>query len=351
MSIARTAAHPGQTLKSASPRPGRFGSGWTAVLLLGALGLAVAVSLSWGARSVDWHDVWTALQGDSATLEQAVVQMRMPRSLLAALAGAALGVSGAVMQGVTRNPLADPGILGVNAGAAMAVVIGVAWFDMQSRAGFLWTGIAGATGTACFVYAVGSLGRGGASPLKLALAGAATSVALASLSVAVILPRGDIAGGIQSWQIGGVGGATYDAILPMLPFLAAGTALSLLSARNLNLLALGDETAAALGERVMLARLAAAAGAVILCGATTAICGPIGFVGLVVPHACRLLAGVDHRVLLPLSAVGGAILLLLADVIGRLVSRPSELEAGVVTAFVGAPVFIAIVRRKRIRDL
>lgn len=320
-------------------------------LLLALLCVSAFLSLGYGARDVSWSDVLGGLSGRNETLGQAVVQMRLPRTLLAALAGAALGVSGAVMQGLTRNPLADPGILGVNAGAAMAVVIAVAWFNMQSLTGFLWVASAGAAIAAIFVYAVGSLGRGGATPLKLALAGAATSVALASLTLAIILPRGDIAGGIQLWQIGGVGGATFEAIRPMLPFFGVGLLLSLLSARGLNMLALGDEAAAVLGTRVARLRFMAALGAVLLCAAATAICGPIGFVGLVVPHACRLIAGVDHRLLLPLSALGGAVLLTLADVLGRFLARPGELEAGVVTAFIGAPVFIAIVRRKRIREL
>ncbi|TNJ45123.1 iron ABC transporter permease [Phaeobacter sp. B1627] len=332
-------------------RRGHYWPALTGPLLALALIAVMALSLGFGARDVGWSDISGGLQGLNDTLGQAVVQMRIPRTVLAVLAGAALGMSGAVMQGVTRNPLADPGILGVNAGAAMAVVIAVAWFDMQSLNGFLWVASFGAAGAACFVYGVGSLGRGGATPLKLALAGAATSVALGSLSAAIILPRADVAGGIQVWQIGGVGGATFDAIRPMLPFLGAGFVVSLLSARSLNMLALGDEAAAAMGERVQVARVMAALGAVLLCGAATAICGPIGFVGLVVPHACRLMAGVDHRMLLPLSALGGAVLLTLADVAGRLVARPAELEAGVITAFVGAPVFIAIVRRKRIRDL
>ncbi|TKA93896.1 iron ABC transporter permease, partial [Cereibacter changlensis] len=268
-----------------------------------------------------------------------------------ALAGAALGLSGAVMQGVTRSPLADPGILGVNAGAAMAVVIGMAWFGIESLSAFLWTAILGAGATAALVYAIGSLGRGGATPLKLALAGAATAIAVSSLTVAILLPRADIAGGVQSWQIGGVGGATPEAITAMLPFLAAGFLLSLLSARNLNMLALGDDTAAGFGVPVALTRLVAATGAVLLCGATTAICGPIGFVGLVVPHLCRLLVGVDHRWLLPFSALAGAVLLLLSDVLGRILARPAELDVGIITAFVGAPAFIWIVRRRRIREL
>ena len=277
--------------------------------------------------------------------------MRIPRTLMAAAAGAALGLSGAIMQGVTRNPLADPGILGINNGAALAVVIGIAWFGIAAASTFIWVAILGAGLTAAFVYGVGSIGRGGATPLKLALAGAATSVAFSSLTLAVVVPRADIAGGVRSWQVGGVGGATFDRIGLVVPVMAAGFALAMLSARKLNLLALGDDVAAGLGEKVALARVTAALGAILLCGAATAVCGPIGFVGLVVPHVCRLLLGVDHRWLLPASALGGAGLLILSDIAGRLVARPSELDVGIVTALVGAPVFIWIVRRQRVRDL
>lgn len=331
-------------------RPGPARLGWLAAVL-GALALASALSITFGTRDVGWTDILAGLRGQTDTIGAAVVATRVPRTILAALAGAALGLAGAVMQGVTRNPLADPGILGVNAGAAMAVVIGIAWFDLTSTRGFLWTAILGAGVAAFFVYAVGSLGRGGATPLKLALAGAATSIAAASLTIAILLPRNDIAGSVRSWQIGGVGGATYEAILPALPFFAAGIAVSLLSARGLNLLALGDEAAASLGGRVAFARGTAALGAVLLSGAATATCGPIGFVGLMVPHFCRLLVGIDHRWLLPFSALSGAVLLIGADVLGRLVARPSELDVGILTAFLGAPVFIWIVRRRRIRDL
>lgn len=332
-------------------RRSRRGRALWLILVLAGLVLACGLSLSLGTRDVGWADIVAGVTGTTETMAQAVVAVRVPRTVLAVLAGAALGLAGAVMQGVTRNPLADPGILGVNAGAAMAVVIGMAWFGMQSLDAFLWTAILGAGVAACFVYAVGSLGRGGATPLKLALAGAATSIASASFTVAIILPRNDIAGGVRSWQIGGVGGASFDAILPGLPFLAVGLVLCLLSARSLNLLALGDEAAAGLGAQVAWARGAAALGAVLLCGATTAICGPIGFVGLVVPHMCRLLVGVDHRWLLPFSALTGGILLIVADVIGRIIARPSEMDVGIVTAFVGAPVFIWIVRQRRVRDL
>ncbi|MEH6775889.1 MAG: iron ABC transporter permease [Cereibacter changlensis] len=321
------------------------------LLVLAALLAGCALSVVIGTRDVGWAEIASALGGGRDSIGEAVVAVRLPRTLLAALAGAALGLSGAVMQGVTRSPLADPGILGVNAGAAMAVVIGMAWFGIESLSAFLWTAILGAGATAALVYAIGSLGRGGATPLKLALAGAATAIAVSSLTVAILLPRADIAGGVQSWQIGGVGGATPEAITAMLPFLAAGFALSLLSARNLNMLALGDDTAAGFGVPVALTRLIAATGAVLLCGASTAICGPIGFVGLVVPHLCRLLVGVDHRWLLPFSALAGAVLLLLSDVMGRILARPAELDVGIITAFVGAPAFIWIVRRRRIREL
>ncbi|WEX10981.1 iron ABC transporter permease [Chelativorans sp. AA-79] len=323
---------------------------WLAAVIAACAALC-ALSVAVGTRDVAWTDIVAALGGQVDSIGRAAVAVRVPRTLLALLAGAALGLAGAIMQGVTRNPLADPGILGVNMGASLAVVVAVAWFNITSSHAYIWTAILGAGASAVFVYVIGSLGRGGATPLKLALAGAATSVAFSSLVIAVVLPRNDIAGGIRAWQIGGVGGATFDRISHVLPFLVLGFAISLLSARKLNSLALGDELAAGLGERVAVARAVAALGAILLCGATTAICGPIGFVGLVVPHLCRLLVGVDHRWLLPFSALGGACLLLSADIVGRIIARPAELDVGIITAFVGAPFFIWIVRRQRVREL
>nr|WP_299036768.1 iron ABC transporter permease [uncultured Pseudokineococcus sp.] len=318
------------------------------------LGL-VAASVGVGSREVGAREVLAALGavlgGSVDGFDQASVAVRLPRTALAVLAGAALGVAGAVMQGVTRNPLADPSILGVNTGAALAVVVGIAFFGLTSAASYAWVAIAGAAVAAGFVYTVGSLGRGGATPLKLALAGAATAAALTSLTTAVVLPRNDIALGVRSWLVGGVGGATWGSVQQVLPFLAAGALVCLATARTLNSLALGDDLAAGLGERVALARGVASAGAVVLCGATTAVTGPIAFVGLVVPHACRLLVGVDHRWLVPFSAVAGAALLTGADVVGRVVARPAEIDVGIVTALVGAPLFIALVRRQRIREL
>jgi len=320
-------------------------------IVLALLAVLCALSVAIGTRDVSLADITAALAGRVETVAEAAVAVRLPRTVLALLAGAALGLAGAIMQGVTRNPLADPGILGVNMGASLAVVIAIVWFGIASSQAFIIAAIIGAGLSAVFVYVVGSLGRGGATPLKLALAGAATSVAFSSLVIAVVLPRSDIAGGIRAWQIGGVGGATFERIETVLPFLVAGFAISLLSARRLNSLALGDELAAGLGENVAVARAVASFGAILLCGAATAICGPIGFVGLVVPHLCRLLVGVDNRWLLPFSALCGACLLLAADIVGRIVARPSELDVGIVTALVGAPFFIWIVRRQRVREL
>ncbi|GAA2433181.1 iron ABC transporter permease [Streptomyces glaucus] len=331
-------------------RPARVRVTWLLVVAAVLLA-AMTASLAFGSRDVAWADVWAALGGAEATLEEAAVANRVPRTLLAVVVGAALGLSGAVMQGVTRNPLADPGILGVNMGASLAVVTGIAHFGLASVSGYIWAAMTGAAVTAGFVYAVGSLGRGGATPLKLALAGAAISAALASLVSAVVLPRNDISDTFRLWQIGGVGGATHAQLGSVLPFLAVGFVVCLASARALNSLALGDELAAGLGERVALVRAGAALGAVVLCGASTAAAGPIAFVGLVVPHACRLLVGVDHRWLLPFSALSGAVLLTVADVVGRIVARPSEIEVGIVTAFVGVPFFLHIVRRQKVGSL
>ena len=321
------------------------------LLSIGVLVLLVTSSIMVGSREIDFGTIIAALGGTADGFDQGAVEKRIPRTVLAVITGAALGISGAVMQGVTRNPLADPGILGVNMGASLAVVIGIAFFGLVSSISFIWVAIVGAGVTALFVYTVGSLGRGGATPLKLALAGVATSAALASFVTAIALPRNDIAGNVRSWQIGGVGGGTFDRIEPVLPFLAVGFVICLLSAKALNSLALGDDLAAGLGERVAIARGAASVGAVILCGATTAVTGPIGFVGLVVPHACRLIVGIDHRWLLPFSAVVGAALLTGADVLGRIVARPAEIDVGIITALIGAPFFIYIVRRQKVRAL
>lgn len=325
-------------------------------LLAFAAGLVVlltlcALSVAFGVRAVTIDDVLSALAGSTATVSETAVATRLPRTVLAMLVGAALALSGAGMQAVTRNPVADPGILGVTSGASLAVVIGIAFFGMTHPYAYIVTAIVGAAVAACFVYAVGSLGRGGATPLKLALAGAATTAALTSLISAVMLPRVDILQAVQFWQIGGVGGADWARIALLAPVLAAGALLCFIAARGMNSLALGDDMAAGLGENVVRTRAITALGAVVLAGAATAIAGPIGFVGLVVPHVCRLIVGTDHRWLLPFSALVGAGLVVAGDTLGRVIARPDEIQVGIVTAVIGAPFFIWIVRRQKVREL
>ncbi|WP_222593523.1 FecCD family ABC transporter permease [Aeromicrobium flavum] len=317
-------------------------------LLLGLLALVAAVFLSvaFGARVVSLGEVWTALTTDSESVTSAAVRSRVPRTILAIVVGAALAVAGVVLQAVTRNPLADPFILGINSGASLLVVIGIAFFGAATMPLYIVFALAGAALAAVFVYAVGSLGVGGPTPLKLALAGAITTAAFTSLSSAILLPRIDVMRVFRFWQVGSVGRAENSDTLLVLPILLVGTVICALSARSLNILALGDEAAAGLGVHVTRVRLGAAGGAIILCGAATALAGPIGFVGLIVPHLCRQLVGADHRWLLPMSAIAGATLLTLADVVGRVLGRPDEIDVGVVTALIGAPVFLWVVLRR-----
>lgn len=319
---------------------------------LGVLLVLSVLSVSFGVRAVSFDDIVAAFSGQSATIEQAAIIKRIPRTVLAILVGAALALSGATMQAVTRNPIADPGILGVSNGASLAVVIGLAFLGLTDAPSQMLLAVIGAAAAATFVYAVGSLGRGGATPLKLALAGAATSAAFASLISAIMLPRVDLLQAFQSWQIGGVGGAEWPRIAITAPVLALGALICFVSARGMNSLALGDDMAKGLGEHVFRTRLMSALGAVILAGAATAIAGPIGFVGLVIPHVCRMLIGTDHRWLLPFSALAGAALLLVSDIIGRVIAPSAEeIQVGIITAIIGAPFFIWIVRRQKVREL
>jgi iron complex transport system permease protein len=323
-------------------------------VLLGVLGLVVfsALSLLVGSRVVSVPDVLAGLTTWPAEgIAQAAVQTRIPRTVLGLLVGAALGLSGAVLQGATRNPLGDPALLGISNGAALAVVIGITVAGAGTAASHVPWALGGAAVVSVVVYGIASLGREGATPLKLALAGAATSAALYSLISAVLLARTDVLDEFRFWQVGGIAGTGFAEMLPVLPFLLAGAALAFASARGLDALALGEDLARGLGTRTGLARGVAALAAVLLCGTATALAGPIGFLGLTMPHLARMFTGPDHRWVLPYSAVLGAGLLLAADVLGRVVARPGDIEVGIMTAVLGAPVFIAIVRRRRVRDL
>ena len=320
--------------------------------LLILLAVFMAASVSLGAKSVDSRSILAAFGiGEAPEYEVNVVLTRIPRTLFGLIAGAALGISGALMQSLTRNPIADPSILGINTGASLFVVCGMAFFHISSNGQYIWLAFAGAALTAVAVYGLASIGRGGATPIKLALAGAAASTALQSLVNTVMLPDTQVMDRFRFWQTGSIGGVTWEDISALWPYLTAGFIASLLLAPALNTLALGDEVATSLGLNVPVVRGASALAGVLLCASVTALAGPIGFVGLMVPHFMRLILGPDMRWVMPMSALGGGVLLLGADVLGRVLGNPGEIEVGILTALLGAPVFILIVRKVKVRAL
>lgn len=317
-----------------------------------SIALCILASLAFGARYVTFHEVMNALfHGDNTSFHALIVRERIPRTIFSIMAGASLGVSGALMQAITRNPIADPSILGVNTGASLFVVSGIAFFNINTAGQYIWFALAGAAITAVFVYGIGSLGYGGATPIKLALAGAATSAALSSLVSAIMLPRTEVMNAFRFWQVGSVSGANWEGIVTVSPFLVAGIVIGIFATPALNALALGDDVATGLGVRTGLIRIIGSFAGVLLCGATTALAGPIGFVGLMIPHTMRLICGPNMRYIVPMSAVGGAILLTISDIIGRLIGNPGELEAGIITAFFGAPILIIIAMRAKVRSI
>ncbi|WP_347108718.1 iron chelate uptake ABC transporter family permease subunit [Paenarthrobacter sp. S56] len=320
----------------------------TAWLLVAVVVLtaACAASLAIGARGLPLSTIWEAITHfNPADGDHSVVIARIPRTVLGLLAGAALGLAGAAMQGVARNPLADPGILGLNAGAALAVVLGINVFGIGTLTGYIWFAFIGAAAAAVVVYAIASRGRDGATPVKLALAGAALSAGLFSLMNVILVSSQDTLDRFRFWQVGSIGGRDWSVLLPGLPFLAAGAVIVVGGGRVLNSLALGDDIARGLGQNVALSRGVIGLGIVLLCGSATALAGPIGFLGLVIPHAVRLMTGPDYRWILLFSLVSAPILLIVADVIGRVVLLPGEVPAGIMTALVGAPVFVWLIRR------
>lgn len=355
MAVRAPALRPGPAAASAPSMRRRSSSPRTlAKLVLAAVVLLAfcLASLTIGARSVGVGTMIDAVTAfDPANGDHAVVLSRVPRTVVGLLIGSALATAGAALQGVARNPLADPGILGINAGASLAVVVGIHLFGLGSASGYIWFAFAGAGAAAVAVYAVASLGREGATPIKLALAGAALAAGLGSLTNAVLVSSQETLDAFRFWQVGTLSGRGWDVIGTVTPFIVAGLVLTLATGRVLNSLALGDDVARGLGQNVNLARGITALGVVVLCGASVAAAGPIAFVGLVIPHMVRLVVGADYRWILPFSALLGPVLLLGADILGRVILPPGEVQVGIMTAVVGAPFFIWLVRRRRMAQL
>ncbi|WP_338723413.1 iron chelate uptake ABC transporter family permease subunit [Devosia sp. XK-2] len=324
------------------------------LLLLGLILSVIALlSLTIGARAIPLENVWVALIAfDPNAAEHRIIwDLRLPRTIVGLMVGAALGLAGGVLQGATRNPLADPSILGIHAGASLAVVLGVALLGMSHLSTYVWLAFAGAGVAMLVVYSVAALGREGATPIKLALAGAAITAVLQSIINAVLLTSPRTLDEVRFWQVGSLSGRTLDIALQVAPFLFVGAVLALATARLLDGLSMGDDIAQALGQRIGLSRGLAGLAAVILAGASTAAAGPIAFVGLTVPHMARAITGPAYRWILPYSMLLAPILLLGADVLGRVIAPPGEVQVGIVTAFLGAPFFIALVRRRKLAAL
>jgi iron complex transport system permease protein len=316
------------------------------VLLL-ALAATALLSLALGSRALPLTTVVDVMLHDDGSEAATIVHaLRVPRTVLALAVGVALGVAGALMQGQTRNPLADPGLLGVEAGASCAVVLAIYGLHVDDLAGYAWFALAGAGVAAAAVFAIGST-RGGPDPVTLVLAGAAVSALLGAVTQALVVRDAETLDAFRFWVVGSASGRSLSVFWEVAPFLASGLVLAALSTPGLNLLQLGDDVAASLGLSPWRQKALGVGAVMLLTGAATAACGPIAFVGLVVPHLARWLGGVDYRWLVPASGLLGGLLVTLADIAGRLVVRPAELQVGIVMALVGGPAFVLLVRRTR----
>ena len=318
-------------------------------LLLGCLilWLSFIASITWGAADIAFNDIYQAFTAfDGSTNHLIIRTVRLPRSLIAMLVGASLAVAGAIMQGLTRNPLASPGILGVNAGAAFAVVVGTFISGSSSLTVYAWYAFAGAAISAVTVYFLGSLGRGGLTPFNLTIAGAALTAFISSITSGILILSQRTLEEIRFWLAGSVAGRDLNLLLQVLPYICVGLILAIALSKQITILSLGEDTARSLGQSTGLIKILAAVSIILLAGSSVAIAGPIGFVGLIIPHIVRFLIGVDYRWILPYSAILGAIIMLLADLCGRLIIQPSELPVGLVMPLIGAPFFIYLIRYK-----
>ncbi|MBI0300023.1 iron ABC transporter permease [Streptomyces sp. PRKS01-29] len=322
--------------------------GWTAAAVV-ALLLAVLLSLAVGSRQIAPSAVLDALlHGGSSDAADIVRSLRLPRTLIGLMVGATLAMAGTVLQGVTRNPIADPGILGISQGASVGVVLAIAFAGVHTLSGYVWFAFAGAGLASVAVYAIATSGRGGATPVKLALSGAAINALLVSVTTGVLTTKAAALDEFRFWQIGSLAGRDTGIVAQIWPFLLVGTVLVIAVARGLDALALGEDVAKGLGQNVAVVRIVAALGATILTGAGVAAAGPLAFIGLAVPHIARAIVGTDHRWVLPMAALIGPVMLLASDVVGRVLFPPSEVPAGVMTALIGVPFLVTLVRRKAV---
>lgn len=341
---------PGGTAKARRRRVVGLGT------LLAVLVVAAVLSLAVGARALSpaevWHGLFGAPDPDQRLTEIRLIveTVRVPRTVLGVVAGIALGVGGALIQGFTRNPIADTGLLGVNTGASFAVVSVIAVFGFSNPFQYVWFAFLGAAVAGVVVFGLASIGRGAGNPLTLALAGQGITVFLMAMTTAVALSNQASLNALRFWNAGSLAGVGFDVVWPVTAFVGVGLVLALTTLPSLNLLNLGDDVARGLGVNIALSRTVGITAITLLAGAATAACGPIAFLGLMVAHVARYLTGPDYRWLVPYAGLLGAVVLLLCDIVGRLVVRPGELDAGVLVALLGAPFFAVLVWRGKFRS-
>ena len=324
--------------------------------LTSSLGLVIIIaliSLRFGSLEITWGTAWNAIFDYDATNQSQIVvrELRLPRTILGLAAGSCLAVAGALTQGITRNPLGAPGILGVNAGAAFAIVTAIYVADIVSPEGYVWFAFFGAAGASILVYFIAQFGDGGATPVKLALAGVVITALLGGWTTSLLILDLETLDEARFWLAGSIASRGTDEITVLFPIIIIGLLLGISLGKQINILSLGEDIAMSLGQRIAIIRIAAGIVIILLCGSAVAIAGPVAFVGLAIPHMVRSLVGPDYRWILIYSLFLGPCLLLGADVIGRLIVRPTELQVGIVTAAAGAPFLIYLVRFTKLSDV
>lgn len=318
--------------------------GFVAALIL--LAVACICSVMFGINQYTWQDIVSSFTDFNGSNQHLIIQTtRIPRALIASIVGASLAVAGALMQAITRNPLASPSIFGVNAGAAFAIVLSVALFNVSGSMQFTWIAFLGAAVSSTAVYFLGSIGRDGLTPIKITLAGSALTAFFGSLTQGVLLSNGKAFDQVLVWLVGSVAGRTMESFQSVYLYMLAALLGSFLLAGHMNILSMGDDVAKGLGQNTMLIKAAAAIVIIILAGGSVALAGPVVFVGIIVPHITRFLVGIDHRWVLPYCAVLGALLLVSADIGARFIAMPKEVPVGVTTALIGVPFFVYIARK------
>ncbi|WP_239617648.1 FecCD family ABC transporter permease [Cohnella mopanensis] len=322
-----------------------YGLAFGVILLL----ISMVISILFGLHRFDINDLWQAYRHFDGSNEHLIITTtRVPRALIAAAVGASLAIAGAIMQVLTKNPLASPSLFGINSGAVLFIVIGLAAYGSSlTMSGMIWIAFAGAAITSLFVFTLGVQGTGGFDSIKLTLAGASVAAFASSITSGIILINKDSLDSALFWMVGSVSGRKLDHLVIVAPYLAIGLLIALLLSGSLNVMALGDDSAKSLGQRMMLVRMLSALAVVLLAGSAVSAAGPIAFVGLIVPHLCRSIVGNDHRWLLPYCALSGAVLLVIADIVSRFVLMPKEVPVGVTTALIGVPFLIYVARRRR----